>query len=304
MAWDDIPRTRSFSLGDFHDFDRCCFRFFVNHHLQKKYELAEGNPAQTIGTLLDLAIKKLHATKSYGQPIDYLKNLIKAAENEIREDIEKRGKNSFYGSQLEFLTPEIIDRAKEIFAQYNQQLDGKYQKIVTTQTMLKSKPFWKKEIKGAEDMQIWGGPDSIETGSDGEPEVVDYKYFEDSEKGQSSLDMDLMPKLYMLLCAGDLIDLGFEKARFKVRLWNDAKNESFYEEFDLNDVPNLENFFKDKMERILRTKNLSFCDKSYCKACNSPQRDEWVAELKVKGWVEESGEAQIESLTVAPDLPF
>lgn len=286
MAWDDIPRTHSFSLGDFHDFDRCVFRFFVNHHLQKKYELAEGNPAQTIGTLLDLAIKKLHASKAYGQPFDYLKNLIKAAEGEIREDIEKRGKNSFYGAQLEFLTPDVLDKAAEIFENYGQKLAGKYRKMIATRTLQKPKPFWKREIKGIETMQLWGGPDSIEEGYDGQPEVVDYKYFENADKGQDSLDMDLMPKLYVLLASDDLVELGFEKTRFKVRLWNDPKNESFYEEFDLRDVPHLENFFKDKMERILRTKQLSFCDKSYCKACNSEHRNEWIAELKVKGWID------------------
>lgn len=286
MAWDDIPRTHSFSLGDFNDFDRCVFRFFVNHHLEKKYELAEGNVNQTIGTLLDLAIKKLHAAKAYGQPVSYLQNLIKAAENEIREDVKNRGKNSFYGAQIPFLTEDVISQAKEVFKSYYQGLGGNVKRSVATQTLKKPRPFWKKVIAGERPMQIWGGPDAIEMGADGMPEVVDYKYFGDLEAGSSNLDMDLMPKVYTLLCAGELASLGYTQARFVVRLWQDPKNDSFYEEFDLSNIPNWEAFFKDKMERILKTKDLSFCEKDYCQACQSPQREEWIKQLKLHGWIE------------------
>lgn len=286
MAWDDIPRTHSFSLGDFHDFDRCVFRFFVNHHLGKKYELAEGNVNQTIGTLLDLAIKKLHATKSYGQPISYLQNLIKAAEREIREDVETRGKNSFYGAQIPYLTEDVIERAKEVFKNYYEGLGGNVKKLVATQTLKKPRPFWKKIIEGERLMQIWGGPDAIEMGSDGIPEVVDYKYFGDVETGKNNLDMELMPKVYTFLCTAELFELGYEKARFAVRLWQDPKNDSFYEEFDLTNCLNMEAYFKDKMERILKTRDLSFCEKDFCQACKSDQRTQWIKLLQLHGFID------------------
>ncbi len=116
MAFDDIPRINSFSLGDFHDFDFCVFRFFVNHHLGKKYELAEGSTNQTIGSLLDLAVKKFHHSNSYGQPVEYLPNLIKAAEAEMREKVQKSpSPYSFFSTQIPFLTLEVIGRANEIF---------------------------------------------------------------------------------------------------------------------------------------------------------------------------------------------
>lgn len=286
MAWDDIPRTHSFSLGDFHDFDRCVFRFFVNHHLQKKYELAEGSPNKAIGTLLDLAIKKLHAAKAYGQPADYLPNLIKAAEIEIRSDVAFRGPNSFYGALIPYLNKETVEKAKEVFKNYHQTIGGNIKKSVPTQTLKRSRPFWKKVIKGEGLMQLWGGPDAIEIGGDGIPEVVDYKYFGDSELGKENLDMDLMPKIYTLLCAADLFEMGFQKARFVVRLWHDPLNDSFYEEFDLSNIPNIEEFFKDKMERILRTKSLSFCEKDYCGACQSPNKADWIRQLQLHGWIE------------------
>ncbi|MFH0937345.1 MAG: PD-(D/E)XK nuclease family protein [Candidatus Daviesbacteria bacterium] len=282
---DNIDRIHSFSLGDFHDFDNCVFRFFVNHHLGKKYELAEGNPIQTLGSLLDLAIKKLHQTKAYFQPPEYLQNLVKAAEVSMREDINFRGKNSFYGAQLEFLTPEVVEKAKEVFKTYCQKMKGKFKKLVITEISQKPKPFWERQIMGSQPLKIWGSPDALEMGEDQVPEIVDYKYFGDTEKGKSNLDMDLMPKVYTLLCASDLKKAGYFKARFKVRIWNEPENESFYEEFDLNKDLNLENFFRDKIERILRTDQLSFCEKDFCRVCKSPEREKWIKELQVKGWI-------------------
>lgn len=285
MAWDNIPRTHSFSLGDFHDFDRCVFRFFVNHHLQKKYELAEGNENQAIGVLLDLAIKKLHSSKAYHQPVDYLPNFIRAAEIEIKNTVAKQGLASFYGSSVQFLTPEVIKKAQEIFKSYHQNLNGQVKQMVVTPILRGPKPFWKRVIGGNNQLQLWGGPDSIEMGEDGVPEVVDYKYLDKGADAMDRLDMDLMPKLYILLCSEDLASCGHKKARFQVRFWHDPKNESFYEEFDLESVLNLENFFKDRMERILRTSELTFCEKDYCKPCKSPQRAEWIKELQKNGWV-------------------
>ncbi len=288
MAFADTPKTNCFSLGDFHEYDRCVFAFFVKHHLEKKYELAEGNASQTIGTLLDLAIKKLHKSKAYNQPPEYLQNLIKAAELEIREDVEKRGKNSFYGTQIEFLTPEVIAKAKEIFKNYCIKKQGHFKKLVITQITQRPKPFWEHVIPddpAGAGLKLWGGPDAIEEGEDNIPEIVDYKYFNDLEKGKANLDMDLMPKVYTLLCAQDLKRAGFNKARFRVGLWQDPDDETMYEEFDLDSAINLEDFFKDKMLRILRTKELTFCEKDWCKVCKSDQRKEWIKELQKRGWI-------------------
>lgn len=283
---DKIDRIHSFSLGDFHDFDNCVFRFFVNHHLQKKYELAEGNQNLTIGSLLDLAIKKLHLAKAYNQPPGELLNLIKAAEVDIKYEVEMRGKNSFFGAIPPFLTPETIKKAQSVFKNYLEKLQGKIKPAVLTYQMRRTKPFWERIIEAEKPIKLWGGPDSIEMGTDGVPEVADYKYFEDSEKSKSYLDMDLMPKIYILLTANDISETGFDKARFVTRIWTEPENNDFYEEFNLNQANNLENFFKDKTERILRTKNLSFCEKEWCKPCKSDQREEWIAELKVKGFVD------------------
>ncbi|MBI2315184.1 PD-(D/E)XK nuclease family protein [Candidatus Daviesbacteria bacterium] len=286
MAWDNIPRIHCFSLGDLHEFDRCFFSFFVKHHLGKKYEVAEGNMSQAVGCLLDLAIKKLHQIRAYNQSPQYLQTLIKAAEREMREDIEKRGKNSFYGAQLEFLTPEVVSRAQEIFKKYMQQIAGKFKKLLLTEISQKQKPFWQRVISSTQDLKLWGGPDAIEIGEDGVPEVVDYKYFEDLERGKGNLDMDLMPKVYILLCAEDLKKSGFSKARFKIRFWEDPLNEDFYEEFDLTNAPNLENYLKDKIERILRTTEVSFCERDYCRVCKHPQKAEWLKQLAALGLVE------------------
>ncbi len=285
MAWDTIARIHSFSLSDFHDFDHCVFRFFVNHHLQKKYELAEGSANQTIGTLLDLSIKKFHTTRSYNQPWEYVQNLMKLAEAEIRDDVSQKGTNSFYGPQIPFLTAENINKAKEIFKNYYEGLGRKVKRLVVTKTLSKIRPFWKKEIQGTNLMQIWGGPDAIEMGEDNLPEVVDYKYFNNQETGPENLDMDLMPKIYTLLCTTELMDLGYQKARFKIRFWQDPNNESYYEEFDLASMKNIEDFLRDKMERILRTDELSFCEQPFCRACQSAKREEWIKELQKQGWI-------------------
>ncbi len=280
MAFDDIPRINSFSLGDFHDFDFCVFRFFVNHHLGKKYELAEGSANQTIGSILDLAVKKFHHANSYGQPVEYLPNLIKAAEAEMREKVLKSpSPYSFFSAQIPFLTPEVIGRANEVFKTYYQKIRGKFHKSLSDKT------FWSYVLSAEKPLKIWGGPDTLELGVDGMPEVIDYKYHENPEASKGRMDMDLMPKLYILLSSPDLKKLGFEKVRFKVKFWQDPEDESFYEEFEIASMPNLEAFFKDKIERILRTNELSFCEKPFCKACNSDQKEEWIKQLKLKKFI-------------------
>lgn len=285
MAFDPIPRTHCFSLGDFHDFDRCVFRFFVNHHLQKKYELSEGNPAQATGTLLDLTIKKLHLAHAYGQPADYLVNLVKAAQNDIKTDVEKNGPHSFYGSQVDFLTPQVVEKAEGIFKNYYQGLKGQVKRMVATPILKGPKPFWKLTLKGAQPLMLWGGPDSIELGEDGIPEIVDYKYLEKGDESTEYLDMDLMPKLYTLLCAAELLNLGYRKTRFVIRLWHDPNNTSYYEEFNLSDLEGLKAYFQDKAERILRTTGLTFCDKDFCKVCQHADKELWLKELQNKGWI-------------------
>ena len=276
-----IPRHKCFSLGDLHDFDKCVFAFFVRHHLQKKYELEEGSENQAIGSLLDLAIKKLHQAKAYNQEPEYLAEaLIKAAENEIRETAIKTGANSFYGGTIKFLTPEVVNKAQTVFKNYLEKLKGKLNRS------LSSKTFWEYTVTDGEQFKLWGGPDSLELAYEDQiPEVVDYKYFDNPERGKNNLDMDLMPKLYLLLSAQELLDQGFKKARFRVRSWQDPEDDSIYEEFDLDNLPNLLAYFKDKVRRIMTTSSLDFCEKGYCKVCQSDKRSEWLSELHQKGFI-------------------
>lgn len=285
MSFNSVPRTHCFSLGDFHDFDRCPFRFFVNHHLSKKYDLAEGNASQAIGSLLDLTIKKVHSAKAYGQPVDYIVNIVKAAETEMKVDVAKRGSNSFYGSQVEYITPEVIEKTKEVFKNYYQGLNGKVKRMVGTPTLKGPKPFWKYQLDSSQPILLWGGADSIELGEDGIPEVVDYKFLEKGDQSIDYLDMDLMPKLYTLLCTDELIKLGYTKVRFMVRLWHDPKNMSFYEGFDLNNMEGIAAYFKDKAERILRTEEVTYCDRGFCKVCQHTDKEKWMDELITNGWI-------------------
>ena len=281
MAFDRLDRIYCFSLGDFHTFEKCHFDFLVKHHLQKKYEIAEGSKNLAIGTLLDLAIKKLHLSKAYSQPIDYLVTaLFKAAENDVREQAQREGPQSFYGATVEFLTPEVINRAQNIFKNYYLQRNGKINKAIL------SKRFWECLIEGERALKIWGGPDTLELGDDGIPEIVDYKYFEDPQKGKNGLDMDIMPKLYTLLCAPELLKSGYKKARFRVRSWTDPTDESLFEEFDLEITANLKDFFRMKIEKILSITELKFCQRPYCRSCNHEQKENWIEELKLKKFIQ------------------
>ncbi len=302
----NVPRERCFSLGDFHDFERCPFSFFVRHHLQKKYELEEATENQAIGSLLDLAIKKYHVINQNGK-VEDPENLIPASVKHMREDIEREGVRSFYGPQAKFLTSEVIGKAQDIWNSYLRGVEGKVKKAIN---LNKIKPFWSYTImdgesfrSGDKPVKIWGGPDAIEMGEDGMPEVVDYKYFEDNDKGKSYLDMNLMPKVYMLLTTQELVDQGYSKARFKVRMWQAPKDDSMYEEFDLGGVSGLSNFLMDKIRRILDTKEVGFCTNSWCKVCKHADKTSWIKELEDKGWVK-VGTGQDILEEVNPNLPF
>lgn len=288
---DGIPRTHSFSLTDFHDFDFCPFRFFVFHHLGKKYELAEGSVNLALGSLLDETIKQFHITKSYGQPPLYIKNLVKAARNKMLEKEARQTPPSFYSAIKPFLNDELCERASEVFINYYLTLDKKIKPSID------EVGFCEWIIKGDGGVfKLWGGPDALEMGDDGIPEIVDYKLRETlsfnseeaqnyklhANKNKNSLDMDLMPKIYTLLVVKKLKEMGFNKARFIVRLWLDPKNKDYYEEFDLDSVVNFEEIFKGRINKILTTQELKFCEREFCKACSSDQRMLFLKELKAK----------------------
>ncbi|MBI2011337.1 PD-(D/E)XK nuclease family protein [Candidatus Daviesbacteria bacterium] len=276
---DGIDRKFCFSLTDFREFEYCPFRFFVLHHfgLGKKYELAEGNFNMALGSLLDETIKLFHQTNSYNQPPEYVANLIKASLNKMLDKVAKSSSPTFYSAIKYFLDDNLCKKASEIFIEYYNALNGHIKKSI------EPVGFCEWIIEGEDGKwKLWGGPDAIEMGDDGIPEICDYKYREDVEKGKENLDMDLMPKLYTLLCCKRLIDLGYKKARFIVRLWLEPKNNDLYEEFDLDKVFQFEEIFKQKIAKIISTTKLSFCNKSFCKICNSNKKGEFLRELESK----------------------
>lgn len=143
MAFNDLDRIYCFSLGDFHNFEKCYFNFLVKHHLQKRYEIEEGNKNQAIGNLLDLVMKIIHRAKAYNQPLDYILNAIfKAAENEMRDKVERAGARSFYGATIPFLTEETKTLAKEVFKRYYESRKGKINKVVLNEK------FWECMLEG------------------------------------------------------------------------------------------------------------------------------------------------------------
>ena len=301
---DGIPLTHCFSLTDFHEYKSCPFRFFVKHHLGKKYELDEASEQMALGTLLDESIKLFHQSKAYGQPSDYLQNLVKAARAKILAKLSRQRTPSFYSSIAEFLTDGLCEKATEVFRNY---YIGVGQKIKPS---LGPVGFCEWVIKGGEDVggraltyKVWGGPDALELGDDGLPEVVDYKSREalafgpsqdhksrealakDAQRAKNNLDMELMPKMYTLLCAEKLLKLGYRRARFVVRFWQDPKEAGFFEEFDLGMIKNFEVELKRLIEGILNTTEIKFCEKSYCKACSGVQRDQYILELQKLGLI-------------------
>ena len=133
--------------------------------------------------------------------------------------------------------------------------------------------------------KLWGGPDTFEMGDDGVPEVVDYKYHEDPQKGAERLDMDLTPKLYTLLSSEQLKKMGYNRARFIIRQWTDPSNTTLFTDFDLDDLGEVVKQIKQKIEIILNNKSVSFCERSFCRACKSEKRQEYLRELEEKKMV-------------------
>ncbi|MBI2022397.1 PD-(D/E)XK nuclease family protein [Candidatus Daviesbacteria bacterium] len=283
---DGIPKINSYSLTDFHDFEDCSFRFFIRHHLDKKYEIDEGNSIVALGNLLDQSIKKFHKHKYYGCDPSELVGLVKAAAKDMREQVQiaqAKGKNHFYKSTIPFLNDEVITEAIKIFQDYYRGRNLKINQAVEEVGFCE----WTFEANG-DKFKLWGGPDCLEMGEDGIPEVVDYKSRKDLEKGKTYMDMDLMPKIYTLLCSSKLLNKGFKKARFLVRLWQDPKDESLFEEFDLTVMDGAEFLFKQKIEKILGTKEIYFCNKEFCRACQSEKKDDFLKELEMLGLIDQN----------------
>lgn len=275
MSWGDgIPKIRSYSLTDIHDFESCTFRFLVRHHLEKKAEIDDSSPKMALGTILDEAIKLYHLSNVSSDP-EYLAYIVRGAVRRIKEDVASRGEKSFYFKHNEFISEPLIQQAIDIFKDYYTKLGGRIKKS------LGRVGFCQFVIEGEDGkIKIWGGPDTFELGDDGVPEIVDYKYHEDPQKGAARLDMDLMPKIYTLLSAEALKSLGYKRVRFIVRQWTDPLNSSLTEEFDLDEVEQIAMYLKQKIEPIMQNKTLMFCERSFCKACKSEKRQEYLQELE------------------------
>lgn len=293
-----VERKYCYSLGDFHDFDKCPFLFFVNHHLQKKYELADGSPEVALGTLLDESVKYFHKRKLYGcDSGEPLKRVVWDTRNYIIfKEQNSTVKPSFFTSAVPFLDVDLSRRAYEVFRDYYEGVGRNIKPSLGpanfSETIIRGDNF-EQVPAGTRQLvfKLWGAPDAFEMGEDGVPEIVDYKSRTNIEKGKTYMDMDLMPKIYTLLSRDFLLKLGYDKARFAVRFWQDPKENDFYEEFDLTRMDGLQFLFKQKIDRILSVSEYGFCGKPYCKACNSPRREEFVEALaKVFGLRVMSGE--------------
>lgn len=279
---DGISKINSYSLTDFHDFEDCPFRFFVRHHLDRKYEIDESSVQNTLGNLLDQSIKKFHKYRYYGCDVSELVGLVKATSKDMFEQVQNaksKGKNHFYTATIPFLTEEVINEAIKIFQDYYKMRDFKINQAIGEVGFCE----WVLPIEG-DNYKLWGGPDCLEMGDDGMPEVVDYKSRQNLERGKTYMDMDLMPKIYTLLCSVKLLEKGFKRARFKIRFWQDPKDESFYEEFDISQMSGEEFLLKQKIARILSNQEIKFCNRDFCKACNSEKKSEFLIELKDKGF--------------------
>lgn len=275
---DGIDRKNCYALGDFHEFDKCSFSFFVKHHLQKKYEIEKGSEAATLGTILDESIKKYHLVSKYGVPRDSLEGLVRASVLGIKETAAKRSGPSFYSGALPFLTEELIQKAIKIFQDYYDGVGGKIN------PSLGKVDFCEWVIETPEgNYKLWGSPDTFELGKDGVAEIVDYKSRMDVEKGKQYMDRELMPKLYTMLCANQLKEKGYKKARFIVRLWQSPGDESLSEEFDLESVSSFETLFLDLIKKINETTQFSFCGSDWCVACQHEDKEKFAGELKKLG---------------------
>jgi hypothetical protein len=296
---DGILKLNSYSLTDFHDFDDCSFRFFVRHHLDKKYEIDEGNRASALGNLLDQSIKKFHKHRYYGAHPDELVGLVKSASQDMKAQVQiarERGKNHFYAATIPFLTEDVVLEAIKIFQDYYKGRGLKINQAIDEVGFCE----WVFPVEG-ENFKLWGGPDCLEMGDDGLPEVVDYKSRQNLEKGKTYMDMDLMPKIYTLLCSKKLLDKGFKKARFIIRFWQDPKDENFYEEFNLDSMSGSEFLFQQKVKRIISTKEVHFCERDFCKACKSEKREDFLSSLESQGYKVLSAEQFLEKRSKAED---
>lgn len=119
----------------------------------------------------------------------------------------------------------------------------------------------------------------MEEGRDGIPEIVDYKSRQDVARGKEYMDMDLMPKMYTLLVADWLKSKGYKRARFMVKFWQDPKDESFAQEFDLEKLTDHEEVFKEKIQKVLKTIEAEFCITEFCDACNYQEKNNFAQEL-------------------------
>ena len=156
-----------------------------------------------------------------------------------------------------------------------------------------------------DNFKLWGGPDCLELGDDGMAEVVDYKSRLDIERGKANLDITLMSKIYVLLCAQKLLKQGHKKARFVIRFWQDPFDESFFEEFDVTSMSSDEFVFRQKIEKIIGTKEFKLCENKYCAACKSEKKSDFLTALNNKGYVIMSGqEFKNEQDTADSFLPF
>lgn len=280
MPWGDgIPLTQSFSLTDIHDFNQCVFRFLVRHQLDRKREIDDSSPKMCIGTILDEAIKLYQISAKNALEVEYIGFLVKAAVRHIRESVEKKGEKSFYFKHSQYLSEPLIGQAIEIFKNYYLRLDGKIKKSISPVGFCE----YILENRGKK-IKLWGGPDTYEEGEDGIPEVADYKYHEDPKKGVTRIDMDLMPKMYIVLSAKDLTKRGYKKARFVIRQWNNPTDNSLKEEFDLNSLDPIISYLQAKIDPILENKKISFCERSFCLACQSEKRNEYLKELENLGF--------------------
>lgn len=274
---DGISRANSFSLTDFKDFDSCSFRFFVSHHLGlgKKYEIAVGSFSLALGTLLDESIKLFLNLKMGQRKKEIIPAVIKHSMKKILDKIKSQKDPSFYSPSKEFLNEKLFEKAVKVFESYFEQLGGKIK------LSLSEVGFCEWIIKDEGNFyKLWGGPDTIEMGKDGVPEVCDYKLMDPTEEKKQNLDFELSSSLYMLLCARKLINLGFEKARFCIRFWKNGKDDSLKKDFYLSDIFEFEVIFKKKIKEIISTKVLIFCERPFCNACKSKERENFIMELK------------------------
>jgi hypothetical protein len=118
----------------------------------------------------------------------------------------------------------------------------------------------------------------------------------------------------MLLTCKQLQQLGFDKARFKVVFWQDPRDTSFCEEYDLYKLQPCEEVFRERIAEIVKTFDVDWCAGQYCDACNFETRDSFIEELQQKGYRVMSGDQFMEegsalkkkevSGLFSSDLPF